>query len=77
VTRRDFEMIAEILTLARPEDVCRQVDWEHYIVETVIPWLQGTNPRFQRDTFLRACGVRCVCHEDMTCAYHPKQANAS
>lgn len=66
MTRKDFELIAEALCVARQQfrteagsstDLAR---CEHAI--TMVAWklvgsLGTTNPRFDRDRFLHACGV--------------------
>jgi len=57
MTRKDYIRIADLAAKARPADPCRAVDWEYYIKDTIIPWLQEDNPRFDPERFLDACGV--------------------
>lgn len=60
MTRRDFELIAEILLGARPRpgSVPVEVLNEHdYVATCFAARLRSTNPRFDSDRFKRAAGV--------------------
>jgi len=57
--RRHFELIADCLSTARPPDGAlgdERCQWVH-AVEVFASRLNDTNSRFNRDRFLRACGV--------------------
>jgi hypothetical protein len=59
MTRKDFELIADVLRDVRESYADNNVSTQH--VDTVAKCfairLQGTNPRFDQDRFMRACGV--------------------
>lgn len=54
MTKKDYELIASVLRAAI-------TDYDHLVVidlaRDFANALQADNPRFERDTFLRACGV--------------------
>jgi hypothetical protein len=59
MTKRNFELIASVLRSARG-DIADGLPAEVVvgrIADNFADELQGTNPRFDRDRFLRACGV--------------------
>lgn len=53
MTRQHFELIARVLREA-PVDI---VGW-HILVQRFADELAAENPRFDRERFLRACGVK-------------------
>lgn len=67
MTRKDCELIAYAAKLAKPGESERALAtperWEAYCqqwadtVDCIADALAGDNPRFDRDRFLRACGV--------------------
>ena len=58
MTRKDFELIAKVLRAARNGDIDRRAEWvTDAIAEDMADGLATTNPRFNREKFLRACGV--------------------
>jgi hypothetical protein len=59
MTKRDFELIARLLANAH-HDICGEVSREaaNSIAEQFAVALTNTNDRFDRERFLRACGVR-------------------
>jgi hypothetical protein len=57
LTRQDFVYIAEVLRLTHPHaDWSAQDQWA-YMVREFADWLRATNPHFDCDRFIRACGV--------------------
>jgi hypothetical protein len=56
MTRKDFELIAMILRLSRDgqNDTATISEIAHSFANN----LGATNPRFNRETFLTACGVK-------------------
>jgi hypothetical protein len=60
MTRKDFELIAQVLKDARPrpDSVPVEVLKEHdYVATCFAAKLRSTNPRFDSDRFKRAAGV--------------------
>lgn len=56
MTRKDFELIAMILRLSRePQNDTATIE---AIAHSFANNLGATNPRFNRETFLAACGVK-------------------
>lgn len=68
MTRRDFELIANALKAAKPTahpegteaaeiaTLAENVAWRN-VALSFADHLSATNPRFDRERFLRACGV--------------------
>lgn len=61
MTRKDFQLIADVLNDCRESYADANADAGTQAIETVAECfalrLRATNPRFDRDRFLRACGV--------------------
>jgi hypothetical protein len=65
VTRRDYELIADVLSSCRPVQASGQADPivtaladEHkFLCAALAAKLRSTNPRFDTGRFLAACGV--------------------
>ena len=53
MTRKDYELIAEVIATAWHGSEDTQADLSHKMADA----LEGTNPRFNRELFLTACGV--------------------
>lgn len=53
MTKKDYELIAEVLTNAW----WGSNDQKRHIVYDLTDALETTNPRFNRELFLKACGV--------------------
>lgn len=53
MTRKDFELIAAVVA-SLPGDTEVHAD---YIADLLADALATSNPRFNRDRFMRACGV--------------------
>jgi hypothetical protein len=53
MTRKDYELIAEVIATAWHGSEDTQADLSHKMADA----LEGTNPRFNRELFLKACGV--------------------
>lgn len=61
MTRKDFEMVANVLRDARVSGAEKSPAEEALIDDIAAHFAQElsyTNPRFDRSRFLRACGVR-------------------
>ena len=57
MTRKDYELIAgNIKAISNWEDITQETAL--LIALMFAEDLQGTNPRFNRETFLTACGVK-------------------
>jgi hypothetical protein len=62
VTREHFEAIAAAIALVRPDKVCPNpsngmfISWNDCVVQ-LARVCADSNPRFDRDRFLKACGV--------------------
>jgi len=54
MTRKDFEMIAEIIRNVPQQ---QQEDARRYIAWQFAERLRGVNPRFDGERFLKACNV--------------------
>ena len=54
MTRKDFEMIAEVIATAWHGSEETRTDLSNKMADA----LETTNPRFNRDLFLDACGVK-------------------
>ena len=54
MTKKDYELIAEVLANAW----WGNNDQKRYIVYDLTDALETTNPRFNRNLFLTACGVK-------------------
>lgn len=60
-TRKDFVLIAEAVAACKPNDPSESPDYKRgvYAVANELAWQLGkTNPRFDRERFLKACGVQ-------------------
>lgn len=57
MTRRDFELIAEVLATTTRGPDCPAPLADHIAAVFAIE-LDATNPRFDRERFLRAAGVK-------------------
>lgn len=60
MTRKDYVLIAAALRAARPPGTallarCHQADCDALVIADR---LAGDNPRFDRERFLKACGVQ-------------------
>ena len=69
MTKRDFVLIAEALRVERPDrDGTRWADGARDEWSTVVlrlaRALAGSNPRFDKDRFLEACGIGESCGSD-------------
>jgi hypothetical protein len=53
MTRKDYELIAEVIATAWHGSEDTQADLSNRMADA----LEGTNPRFNREMFLTACGV--------------------
>ena len=57
--RKDFEIIAKIISQARQNPNLATVDGHcKQITEDLANYLETKNPEFDRDKFLKACGVK-------------------
>lgn len=61
MTRKDFQLIAD--AIAGMQDKYAGDDWTingamYPFASQLADALAGTNPRFNRETFLKACGVK-------------------
>lgn len=65
MTRKDYVLIAEALREARVDIQCKEPeeqvqtlkDGVSYAADWIADALAGENPRFDRNRFLKACGV--------------------
>ena len=59
MTTKDFELIAKVIKELRPTmEEWGHVASFHLLVNQMNETLAGTNPRFNEDLFLTACGVK-------------------
>lgn len=59
MTRRDFELIAEVIADQNPGSVNPPLTAHLYeLAENFANRLQGANPRFDRARFMAACGFK-------------------
>lgn len=61
MTRKDFELIARVFAREISLEGGNVTDRRYLIgglARMMATELSGTNPRFNRETFLRACGVQ-------------------
>lgn len=54
MTKKDFEMIAEVIATAWHGSQETRTDLSNKMADA----LENTNPRFNRELFLTACGVK-------------------
>ena len=54
MTRKDFQLIADVIATSWHASA----DSRRELAENMADALAGTNPRFNRETFLTACGVK-------------------
>lgn len=54
MTRKDFELIADVIATSWHASA----DSRRELAENMADALSGTNDRFNRETFLAACGVK-------------------
>jgi len=57
MTRKDYELIAEAIATTRGHAYADQLYIVDWIASDVAEALRTTNPRFDREWFLKACGV--------------------
>ncbi len=62
MTKKDFELIANVIATAPIQRPYGKKSLDAYVIRETIAYsladrLRDTNPRFDRDRFLRACGV--------------------
>ena len=63
MTRQDFNYLADLLKCTWPhngdtEHCQHEREQQHrYVVREMAEWLRATNPRFDRERFLQACGM--------------------
>ena len=55
MTRKDFEALAAVIKAGRTGD---NDDYADKTARSTADMLATTNPRFDRDRFLKACGVK-------------------
>ena len=53
MTKKDYELIADVLAVA----YWHSNDQKNHIAHDLADALQAENPRFNREIFLKACGV--------------------
>ena len=58
MTRKDFELIAGVINAYAPESINEGFTVLQLLAEDLADALAGTNDRFNRETFLTACGVK-------------------
>jgi hypothetical protein len=61
MTRKDFQLIADVISSIYKDFDCSPSEDTvslSVIAEELATKLQDTNPRFNRDLFLTACGVK-------------------
>jgi len=58
MTRKDFQLIADVLTNFNVDNVANQRDVTAMIAEAFAKELKQTNPRFNKALFLKACSVQ-------------------
>jgi hypothetical protein len=61
MTRKDFDLIAKVLDSSAQSHALNPFTGKSLYVELVQDFanaLEGTNPRFNREMFLTACGVK-------------------
>ena len=54
--KKDFELIAGVFRERKPQHKVNRITWLWY-VEKMADKLQNTNPLFNRERFLKACGI--------------------
>ena len=57
MTRKDFELIAGVIKAQR-EKMHNETETVDEVALAMAEALEDTNPRFNRETFLTACGVK-------------------
>jgi hypothetical protein len=57
MTRKDFELIAGVIKTQR-EKMHNETETVDEVALAMAEALEDTNPRFNRETFLTACGVK-------------------
>jgi len=57
LTEKDFEEIAGTVKDAREAIDTGGAPREEYLAVRLADWLEEQNPRFDRDKFLKACGM--------------------
>ena len=61
MTRKDFEAIAAIINAVQIDTLEQPASWTAYdIAEGIAKHMSMTNPRFDRDRFMLACGFETV-----------------
>lgn len=56
MTKKDFVLIAETFAERKPQNRVNMISWVEG-VEKMANKLENTNPRFNRQKFLEACGI--------------------
>ena len=57
MTRKDFQLIADVLTNFNVDNVANQREVTAMIAESFAAALTKTNPRFNKALFLKACAA--------------------
>lgn len=63
MTKKDFQLIADALSYAKPSKTAKPTGYKHRLeawnnsVHTMADYLSVTNPRYDKQRFLVACGI--------------------
>lgn len=59
MTRKDYKLIAEALLDSKPAEPCESTVYVQFVFSCsrVANALESDNPRFDRNKFMKACGV--------------------
>lgn len=60
MTRKDFELIARVVLAQRRDNLFLTPDDADAMARAFADELRATNKQFNRDKFLRACGVQSL-----------------